>query len=404
VPPTYAACLTPPGTGAIATLALRGPRAWNIVRELFRPVSPALRDQLARSASEDGAGPSLALRAREEGAVWLGKFGDQAADEVVLVVKRTAPVVWVELHCHGGREVVRLLLETLERRGVQITSWQELERLSGDNPLRTEARIALAHAPTVRTAAILLDQFHGALERAVSAIVSALERKDEIEAARLLDELTRQAALGRHLTAPWRVVVAGAPNVGKSSLVNALAGYQRSIVAALPGTTRDLVTTRIALDGWPVELTDTAGLSEVGDKLEAEGMARTRSAVGRADCCLWVVDASTPPVWPDASLAPLPSAKVRVVINKIDLPAAWPLEQAPASLRVSARTGAGLPELCQALARWLVPEPPAPGVGMPFTPALGAQVAAARQELAAGRSREARAVLLALLEGTGVCQ
>jgi tRNA modification GTPase len=71
--------------------------------------------------------------------------------------------------------------------------------------------------------------------------------------------------LGRHLTRPWRVVVAGAPNVGKSSLINALAGFTRTVVTAVPGTTRDVVATAAAIDGWPVELIDTAGLRLTGD-------------------------------------------------------------------------------------------------------------------------------------------
>src|SRR5207244_11945531 len=100
----------------------------------------------------------------------------------------------------------------------------------------------------------------GAVGPAVDAARAALRRGDAMEAGRLLDELARYAGVGRHLTAPWRVAVAGAPNVGKSSLVNALAGYQRSVVAPTPGTTRDVVTALLAIDGWPVELADTAGL------------------------------------------------------------------------------------------------------------------------------------------------
>ena len=104
--------------------------------------------------------------------------------------------------------------------------------------------------------------------------------------------LARYAPLGRRLTAPWRVVVAGPPNVGKSSLVNALAGYQRSIVAPTPGTTRDVVTTRLAIDGWPVELADTAGVREATDALETQGVRLAREATAAADLCLWVLDAS----------------------------------------------------------------------------------------------------------------
>jgi tRNA modification GTPase len=366
-PATYAACLTPPGTAAIATLALRGPRAWDVVRRLFRPPLPA--------------GP-------EPGRIWLGHLGEGLSDQVVLTVKQvSAAGPWVEIHCHGGREVVRLLLETFAAHGVPTCAWQELERLTTDRPLHARAAAALAEAPTQRTAAILLDQYQGALEQALADVIAAFDRDDAGDAGRLLADLAGRAALGRHLTVPWRVTVAGAPNVGKSSLVNALAGYQRSIVAATPGTTRDVVTTALAVEGWPVELSDTAGLRPGAEALEEQGIRQAEAALASADVCLWVLDASAPPVWPPSA------AVVRLVVNKTDLPPAWDLGQAGDAVRVSARTGAGLAELCQALGRWLVPDPPPPGAAVPFTAALAARIEEARQHLAAGRPAEARCVL-----------
>jgi tRNA modification GTPase len=349
-PATYAALLTPPGTAAIATLALYGPGAWEVASALFRP------------RSRKAAWPPTDLEASR---FWLGRFGEQpespAADEVVLALRCLTPVPRVEVHCHGGAEVVRWLLEMLANRGVRVCSWQELERSASADPLRAAALAALAEAPTVRTAGILLDQYHGALQRALDAIAAALARQDLDEANRLRAEIARYASVGWHLTTPWRVAVLGAPNVGKSSLVNALAGYQRSVVAPTPGTTRDVVTTVIAVDGWPVELADTAGLREAGEALEGQGIDRARSAARAADLCLWVLDASMPPVWPEPALG-----AVRLVVNKIDVPAAWELNRAAGAVQVSARTGAGMAALCQALAAWLVPDPPPPGAAVPF--------------------------------------
>jgi tRNA modification GTPase len=363
-PATYAACLTPPGTAAIATLSLRGPRAWYVVRRLFRPALPA---------------------EPEPGRIWLGHLGEGLSDQVVLTVKQpSAAGPWVEVHCHGGRQVVRLLLETFAAHGVPTCAWQELERLTTDRPLQARAAAVLAEAPTQRTAAILLDQYQGALEQALADVVTALDRDDAGAAGRLLVDLAGRAALGRHLIAPWRVTVAGAPNVGKSSLVNALAGYQRSIVAATPGTTRDVVTTALAVEGWPVELSDTAGLRPGAEALEEQGIRQAEAALASADVCLWVLDASAPPFWPPSGAA------VRLVVNKIDLPPVWDLDQAGDAVRVSARTGAGLAELCQALGRWLVPDPPSAGAAVPFTAALAARIEEARQHLAAERPAEAR--------------
>src|SRR5207245_7023813 len=100
------------------------------------------------------------------------------------------------------------------------------------------------------TAGILLDQYHGAFARAIQEILSSWESADPDHGTRLLQSLLRYAGLGRRLTAPWRVVVAGAPNVGKSSLINVLAGYQRCVVSPTPGPTLDLVTTFLAVAAW----------------------------------------------------------------------------------------------------------------------------------------------------------
>jgi tRNA modification GTPase len=367
---TVAACLTPPGTGAIATVGIRGPSAWEIARGLYRPLSPA------------GKGLPEAPQPRS---VWLGRFGAEAADEVVLTVKEDGPSVWVEVHCHGGTEVVRMMLESLVRRGARVCGVGEFfTSPSCGDPLQHLAAARLLRAPTARTAAILLDQSYGAFRRALGGGAESIAR------------LARLAPVGRHLVEPWKVVLAGVPNVGKSSLLNALAGYHRSIVAPAPGTTRDVVTTTVALDGWPVELADTAGLRQHTGALEGQGIERARGAAASADLCVWVLDASAEPVWPD-----LPPGRVLLVVNKIDLAPAWDLGRAAGAAHVSARTGAGLPELCGAVVRRLVPDAPAPGEAVPFTPALCDAVEEAHAHLAAGRTDDARRVLSGLVEPSG---
>jgi tRNA modification GTPase len=334
------------------------------------------------------------------GPIWLGRLGEDTADEVVVAVKESAPVPWVEVHCHGGPEVVRLLLELFAARGLQVCSWQEFQRHTSDDPLCAAATIAVADAITTRTADILLDQYHGAFARAVQEILARWEGAKPDDGTRVLQSLLRHADLGRHLTTPWRVVVAGAPNVGKSSLINALAGYPRCIVSPTPGTTRDLLTTLIAVDGLPIELTDTAGLRAGRERLEEQGIALARQAAGAADLCLWVLDASATPVWPDLASGGergTRDAALHFVVNKVDLDAAWDLEQAVGAIPVSALDRRGLGDLCQALSRWLVPAPPPPGAPVPFTAGLCASIEEAWHHCLAGHLDQARQVLAQLL-------
>jgi tRNA modification GTPase len=337
--PTFVACLTPAGKGAVATLAVRGLRAWPATRVLFRP--------------RHGSLPEVPSSDR----TWLGQLGDDVRDEVLLAVKRIEPVVWLEVHCHGGRAVIRLIEELYVAHGVEACAWQELERRTNGPDWRIAAQEMLVQASTARTAAILLDQYAGAFHEAMEAI-----RIGPPDAARERRErLIQLVPLGRHLVQPWSVVIGGAPNVGKSSLVNALAGYTRSVVAPSAGTTRDVVTTVIAIDGWPVELSDTAGLRAAAEEIESEGVARARAAAAAADLRLWVLDGAADPVLPDDG------GPWRLVINKIDLSATWDWSRMSEAMRVSAHTGAGVPELCAAISGWLVPAPPVPGEAVPFS-------------------------------------
>ena len=316
---TIVACLTPPGKAAIATIAVRGPQAWPITRSLFQPANGALPDE-----------PNA-------GRFWFGRFGVENRDEIVLAAKDDG----VELHCHGGVEVVRMIQELFVERGAVIVPWQQFFTDSA------HLLDLLAHAPTARTAGILLDQVNGAWSDAA--------RHD-------VERLVHLISLGQHLVEPWKIVIAGAPNVGKSSLMNALAGFTRSVVTPTPGTTRDVVTVRLAIDGWPIELTDTAGIRPTTSDLERQGIERAHDALAAADLRLWLLDGAAEPVFPANS------AGWQFVINKIDRPAAWDWQRYPAALRISAQTQAGLRELCEVISRSLVPEPPTPGEPVPCLP------------------------------------
>jgi tRNA modification GTPase len=234
---------------------------------------------------------------------------------------------------------------------------------------------------------ILLDQLHGAFENAVTRILATPNLAG-------LSELAAFAPVGRHLVDPWKVVVAGAPNVGKSSLVNALAGYQRAVVSEVAGTTRDAVSVQLAFDGWPVELADTAGLRHATG-LEAEGIERARRVLAEADLVVWVLDGTAlEPTWPDPAHDWPKARNLRFVVNKCDLPqAGWVLTEAADIPGVSATTGAGIPELVSTIVTRLVPHPPPPGAAVPYTPHLADAVEAANAVLTSGNVGEAARLL-----------
>jgi tRNA modification GTPase len=374
-PSTFTACLSPAGAAAIATIGLQGPNAWRLLA------------------------PQLHLHARRAkptpGQPLLARFGRDEADQVVVTLDEPGGVERVTILCHGGIAVVRWVLSLLRERGAEEVSWAEWLRRTEPSWLKAEAAAALAQAPTLRTANVLLDQYHGAFERSILQVRSQLQTGDVLSAGNLLNELAQRINLGRHLTHPWKVVLAGAANVGKSTLLNAILGYQRAITAPTPGTTRDAVTALTAFDGWPVELIDTAGVREATDHLELAGIERTREVLQSADLVLWIVDCEqTPFLPPPEGLAPCSL----IAVNKIDLlqaKGALDLEgegMAP-QLQVSALTGEGLPAVVAAVARRLVPDVPPPGTPVPFNGSICAWLLRAKQALETDEPANALRVL-----------
>jgi tRNA modification GTPase len=291
-------------------------------------------------------------------------MGAGLGDEVVAVVLGAEPFE-VEIQCHGGPAPLALVVEALTTAGGTVVEPDRWVESSKPSPIAAQAQLDLAEAPTVRAAEILLDQMQGALDLEIQR-AAELAATHPIAALERLDELVRRSRVGCRLLNGWRVVLAGRPNVGKSRLLNALAGFDRAIVTATPGTTRDVVTVRTAFDGWPVELADTAGLRPTADDVETAGIALARARQAEADLVLLVLDGSEPLTSFDLALVDAHPEALRVV-NKADLPRAWGPDPA-STLIVSAERGDGLDPLIAAIAARLVPEPPPPGAGVPFRP------------------------------------
>jgi len=318
-----------------------GPGAADLVGRLFQPAS-------GKSLTEHPLGRIV--------------FGRWSSGEELVVCRREPDLV--EVHCHGGQAAPRAILDSLVAEGAATVDWRDWLRAQQHDPISADAWIALAEARTHRTASILLEQFHGALRREIEVIQLQLAEGQLETALAKIRKLLARASVGLHLIVPYRVVLAGRPNAGKSSLINALVGYRRAIVAETPGTTRDVVTASAAFEGWPVELADTAGLRQARDPLEAAGVDLATDRLSSADLVILLVDVSQRPTdeqeplraaWPDAL----------VVLSKCDLPRQ--LGQNVKGLEASAVTGQGLPELEHAIANRLVSHPPASGEAVPFT-------------------------------------
>jgi tRNA modification GTPase len=282
----------------------------------------------------------------------------------------------LELHGHGGPVVMQMLLKRCLELGARLAEPGEFTRRAFLNDkldlAQAESVADLIEAATESAARCALRSLRGEFSAAVEALLRQLIELRMLVEATLdfpeeeLDPLDRADVQGRHaglvcaietalaksrqgslLRTGLQIVLAGQPNVGKSSLLNRLAGEELAIVTAIPGTTRDSVRQTIQVEGVPLNIVDTAGLRETQDEVERMGIARTWSEIGKADVVLLLVDARAGVTKQDLELLQrIPQGIKRVFVhNKIDLAGAAPRlerDQASISLHLSAKTGAGM--------------------------------------------------------------
>ena len=206
-----------------------------------------------------------------------------------------------------------------------------------------------------------------------------------------------------HLIEPWQVAIAGPPNVGKSSLMNCLVGFERSIVFDQPGTTRDLVSALTAINGWPVKFIDTAGLRETGHGIESMGIELARQAVYQSDLVICVSDATSP----DSKISKVDkeaigSRPVLNVHNKSDLLNESKLDPADEAILVSAMTGDGIDRLIEAIAFQIVPSEPEFNQAVPFLDEHLTALHQARIAIAIGETASAIQSIEGLLTGSQI--
>lgn len=332
---TIAAIATAPGQGGIAIVRLSGPEAERILLAVFRP------------AGQTGLADHMLTYGRVID-------GETTVDECMAVLMR-APRTYTredvaELQLHGGGYIAQRVLALCLRHGAELASPGEFTRrafLNGRIDLsQAEAVMNLIAAQGEQSHRAAMRQLQGGassfirkaadtlyeIQAGVAACIDYPEEIDEDEAA--ADVIPRSEALAdmldaacnersaRILQSGLRVALCGQPNVGKSSLLNALLGEERAIVTPIPGTTRDMVMGDLTLNGCVIHLTDTAGLHATDDPVEQLGVARARRAMDEADVVLAVFDQSRPLDADDrALLAELHGRKVLIVLNKADLAA-----------------------------------------------------------------------------------
>lgn len=376
---TIAAVTTPPGTAGIGIVRLSGPLAKPILQKIFRP------------ADKKAEPPPRLMRLG-----WIVADDDRRVDQV-LAVFMPGPASYtkedvVELHCHGGQLVLAAVLELVLANGAEPAGPGEFTRRAftgGRIDLaQAEAVIDLINAGSRAGLALCEDALAGGLSRRIATLqdlvgeVTALVEahidfpEDELgsfpvdealtkltEARQGASELAATYDEGRLLWQGVRTVLAGRPNVGKSSWLNRLLGRERAIVTEHPGTTRDVLEEFIQIEGVPFRLADVAGLRETIDPIEAEGLRLAKDKIGRADLTLLISDASRPPDQTDRELLTQLTAdlnggaKLLFLLNKIDLATqdnktAWQeffQDQGHSPLAVSARTGQGQGELTTAM-------------------------------------------------------
>ncbi|MCX5682790.1 MAG: 50S ribosome-binding GTPase [Planctomycetota bacterium] len=389
--PSAFAVLTPPGRGGIAVIRCSGPAAETALAKCFR---------LAHSSPERKLGvmPS-------PGQLSYGHIVDaegRPIDEVILYNAGTA----FEVNCHGGPAAVRAVCERLADAGLPEVDADSLMQIEGLPHIVQDARRALRRVFTPLAARILLDQLNGALAGAITEILAPLGPGANEAIDALLD---RWRTCGRFLADPPRIVIAGRPNAGKSTLLNRLVGAERAITSAAPGTTRDYVEAEAALEGAPALLVDTAGLrDEPGGEIERQGIERARQELARAAVVIYLIDAGEGANPEDKATLQSLGDRTLVVLSKIDAAGAEkgtvPFSQqrekgtAPFSaLAIAALTGEGMPALVAAVLEKLAWRAPRPGDAVPFAADQAAALAAAREALAAGRVDEAMKHLKALL-------
>ena len=352
---TIVAAATPPGAGGIGIVRMSGPETEGVARAMLGQLPPPRRATFVSMTDANGG-------AIDRGLALYFPAPHSFTGESVL-----------ELHGHGGPVVLSMLVDAAIDLGCRQALPGEFSKRAFLNDkldlLQAEAIADLIGSGTAQAARAAMRSLSGSFSSAVTALQEQLVKlrvhveaaidfpEEELdfladddlkkrieECADAFLELKNRARIGRLLRDGYQIVIVGAPNVGKSSLLNLLSGQDAAIVTEIAGTTRDVLRERIDIDGMTVELIDTAGLRSNPDQVEAEGIRRARAAILTADAVLWVQDASLD--IPEDHGEELPAEIPRIIVrNKIDLTGEKAGAANEITINLSAKTGAGVEQL-----------------------------------------------------------
>lgn len=360
--PTVASQLTAVGRSAVAVIGLRGPLARRCLDACFEPAQ--LRDYQPGQVrygvwwTNERTGPGSA---KFEGT----KSEGGAIGESIVITPLDDDEF--EIHAHGGVAAISKIMRSLVHLGVRRIDADAYESRGHDQRLTREAESVLMCCSTTRNAAIAMNQVRFGLAAWVKPWFASSSNLGDLQAA--TRDIMRYASVGSHLVDSYRVVLAGPPNVGKSSLINRLVGFGRAITHDAPGTTRDVIACDTVIAGLNIRLSDTAGIRADGGTIEREGIRRGAIAIAQADLVVAVVSPSCLnelPTMRQRMQALSPKTRIVEVLNQADrlqpthladanLPRLRTIAVAP--LDVSARDD-GMADLTDAIINQLRPADP----------------------------------------------
>ena len=328
---TIASISTPPGEGGIGIIRISGDKSLEILNEIF---------------TREIKNPNIFTYGHI-------KDNDKVIDEVMAVYMKNPHSYTredvVEIQCHGGIVPLRNILELVIKKGARLAEKGEFTKrafLNGRLDLtQAEAVIDLIKAKSSKTFDVSMSQLEGKFSRKIGEIRKVLldslvnltvniDYPDEdieeltyeklncdmVESMRLIDNILKTSDTGRILNEGLKVSIIGKPNVGKSSLMNALLNTERAIVTEIPGTTRDTIEEGIIIRGIPINLIDTAGIRETSDVIERIGIEKSKEAFNTSDLILFLIDSSREITDEDLEIAELVKDRTSLlIVNKIDL-------------------------------------------------------------------------------------